>query len=141
VEEMKYLILLISIFLVRIAVKFGYRLQLFKSKKHAALTRGSLFITGSTLDSYALIRGYWTFQQRNNAIRFRNYVNNATAIPDITAYDAMDAILKDRKVKELFIDYVRQEFSEGRNPRMLENELLPTLRAYMKRVSDVVASY
>ena len=58
-------------------------------------------------------------------------------ITDRIAYDAMDAILKDRKVKELFIEYVRLEFSGGGNPRMLENELLPALKEHMKRASEV----
>jgi lycopene cyclase domain-containing protein len=37
---------------------------LFESKKHAAVTLGSLFIIGSILDSFALIRGYWSYQQQ-----------------------------------------------------------------------------
>jgi lycopene cyclase domain-containing protein len=47
----------------RIAVEFAFKLQLFKSKKQAALTLGSLSVVGSALDSFALIRGYWIFQQ------------------------------------------------------------------------------
>jgi len=61
---LEYLILLISVFLACIALKLSYRLQLFKSKKHAAVTLGSLFIIGSILDSFALIRGYWSYQQQ-----------------------------------------------------------------------------
>ena len=45
-----------------IALKLGFKLQLFESKKHAAVTLGSLFIIGSILDSFALIRGYWSYQ-------------------------------------------------------------------------------
>jgi lycopene cyclase domain-containing protein len=63
VEEMEYMILLISVFLACIAAKFAFKLQLFKSKKNATLTLVSLFIIGSTLDSFALMRGYWNFQQ------------------------------------------------------------------------------
>ena len=47
-----------------IALKLGFKLQLFESKKHAAVTLGSLFIIGSILDSFALIRGYWSYQQQ-----------------------------------------------------------------------------
>jgi len=61
---LEYLILLISIFLACIALKLGFKLQLFESKKHAAVTLGSLFIIGSILDSFALIRGYWSYQQQ-----------------------------------------------------------------------------
>jgi hypothetical protein len=63
--------------------------------------------------------------------RFRSYVNNATAIPGVSAFDAMEAILKDRTLKELFISHVRQEFEGGHD--VLENELLPALRAYLLR--------
>jgi lycopene cyclase domain-containing protein len=37
---------------------------LFESKKHALLTLGSLFVIGSALDSLALVRGYWSYQQQ-----------------------------------------------------------------------------
>ena len=67
--------------------------------------------------------------------RFRGYVNSATAIPGVTAYDAMEAILKDRKVKELFIRHVGQEF-EGEGHDVLENELLPALRAYAEEKKE-----
>jgi lycopene cyclase domain-containing protein len=60
---MEYMSLLISVCIACIAAKFAFKLQLFTSKKHAALTLGSLFVIGSALDSYALIRGYWSFQQ------------------------------------------------------------------------------
>jgi len=63
-EELEYLILLLSIFAACTAIKLGYKLQLFNSKKHAALTLCSLFVIGSTLDSYAITRGYWNFQEQ-----------------------------------------------------------------------------
>ena len=65
--------------------------------------------------------------------RFRAYVNEATAIPGISVFHSLVAILEDRKVKGLFIDYVRQEFHGGGDPHMLENDLLPALRAHMDR--------
>ena len=68
--------------------------------------------------------------------RFRSYVNNATAIPGISALDAMEAILEDRKLKELFIDHVRQEF-RGEGHDVLENKLIPALRAYVERARRV----
>ena len=63
--------------------------------------------------------------------RFRSFVNNATAIPGVSVFDAMEAILKDRTLKELFISHVRGEFEGGHD--VLENELLPALRAYLLR--------
>ncbi len=65
--------------------------------------------------------------------RFRYYVNTATAMSGVRTLDAMDAILKDRKVKELFIEYVRQEFHGGGKIGMLENELIPAFRTYLER--------
>jgi len=63
--------------------------------------------------------------------RFRSYVNNATAKSGVSAFDAMEAVLKNGRLKELFIRHVRQEF-EGEGHDVLENELLPALRAYME---------
>jgi len=34
--------------------------------------------------------------------RFRYYVDGATTIPGVTTFLAMEAVLKDRKVKELY---------------------------------------
>jgi hypothetical protein len=65
--------------------------------------------------------------------RFRYYVNAATAIQGINASDAMEAILTDKKVKEIFIDYVRQEFHGEGKIDLLENELIPAFRTYMER--------
>ena len=65
--------------------------------------------------------------------RFRAYINNATAIQGISALDAMEAILRDKIVKELFIDYVRQEFQGGGDPSFLANRLLPALRSYLEK--------
>jgi len=64
VEKTEYMILLLSLLVACIAAKFSFKLQLFKSKKHAALSLGSLFLIGSALDSFALTRGYWSFQQK-----------------------------------------------------------------------------
>ncbi len=61
--------------------------------------------------------------------RFRTFINEATAKPDITAFEAMEAILKDTNVKKLFIQYVKQEFHGG-DSKLLENELIPALVAY-----------
>ncbi len=60
---MEYLILLISVFLICITVKLRYKLSLFKSAKEGALVLGSLFVIGSALDSFALFRGYWTYDE------------------------------------------------------------------------------
>ena len=61
---MEYLILLISVFLICITVKLGYNLKLFKSSKEGALVFGSLFVIGSALDSLALFRGYWSYDEK-----------------------------------------------------------------------------
>ncbi len=58
---MEYLILLISIFLVCTAIKLRYDIRLFKSAKEGLLVMGSLFVIGSSLDSFAVLRGYWNY--------------------------------------------------------------------------------
>jgi len=63
--------------------------------------------------------------------RFRSYVNNANAKFGVSPFDAMEAILINGTLKELFIRHVGQEF-EGEGHDVLENELLPALRAYME---------
>jgi lycopene cyclase domain-containing protein len=58
---LEYLIMLISIFLVCTGVKLGYKIQLFKSAKECFWVMGSLFVIGSVLDSFAILRGYWNY--------------------------------------------------------------------------------
>jgi hypothetical protein len=65
--------------------------------------------------------------------RFRAYMDNATAIQGISASDALEAIMSGKKVKELFIDYVRQEFHEEGDPNILKNSLLPALIDYIEK--------
>ncbi len=61
---MEYLLVLVSIFLICMAVKLRYKLQIFKSAKEGAFVLGSLFAIGSCLDSFALLRGYWSFEEK-----------------------------------------------------------------------------
>jgi lycopene cyclase domain-containing protein len=44
-------------------VKLRYKLKLFESAKEGVLVVGSLFVIGSALDSFALLRGYWRYDQ------------------------------------------------------------------------------
>jgi len=64
VKGLEYMVFLIVVFLSCITVKLILGLRLFESKKHAVLTLGSLFVIGSALDSLALVRGYWSYQQK-----------------------------------------------------------------------------
>ena len=61
---MEYLIVLISVFLICTAVNLRYKLQLFKSVKECVLVFGSLFVIGSCLDSFAILRGYWSYDEK-----------------------------------------------------------------------------
>jgi len=65
--------------------------------------------------------------------RFRAYMDNATAIPGMNTSDALEVVLKDKKIKKLFIDYIRQEFHEEGDPYILVDILLPELRAYQEK--------
>jgi lycopene cyclase domain-containing protein len=66
VEEetgLEYLVTLLCVFLICIGVKFGYKLQLFKSVKEGLLVIGALFVIGSIWDSFAILRGYWSYKE------------------------------------------------------------------------------
>ena len=60
---MEYLAILIIVFLVSMILKLRYRIQLFKSVKEGLLVIISLFVIGTLWDSYAILRGYWSFEE------------------------------------------------------------------------------
>ena len=60
---MEYLAILIIVFLVSMSLKLRYRIQLFKSVKEGLLVIISLFVIGALWDSYAILRGYWSFEE------------------------------------------------------------------------------
>ena len=63
---MEYLLLLVSILLVCLIVNLRYKLQIFDSSKQAAVVIVSLFAIGTVLDSFAVLRGYWRFNENEN---------------------------------------------------------------------------
>jgi lycopene cyclase domain-containing protein len=44
-------------------VKLKFKLQLFKSAKEGLLVIGSLFVIGSVWDSFAILRGFWSYRK------------------------------------------------------------------------------
>jgi len=60
---LEYLAILIIVFLVSMSLKLRYRIQLFKSVKEGLLVIISLFVIGTLWDSYAILRGYWSFEE------------------------------------------------------------------------------
>jgi lycopene cyclase domain-containing protein len=60
---LEYLAILIIVFLVSMILKLRYRIQLFKSVKEGLLVIISLFVIGTLWDSYAILRGYWSFEE------------------------------------------------------------------------------
>jgi lycopene cyclase domain-containing protein len=60
---LEYLAILIIVFLVSMSLKLRYRIQLFKSVKEGLLVIISLFVIGALWDSYAILRGYWSFEE------------------------------------------------------------------------------
>jgi len=62
--SVEYLILLISVFLICVIVKQKHKLKLFKSAKEGGLVFGALFVIGSALDSFALFRGNWSYDEK-----------------------------------------------------------------------------
>jgi len=60
---LEYLAILISVFLISMILKLKYKIQLFKSAKEGLLMAITLLIIGVLWDSYAILRGYWSFEE------------------------------------------------------------------------------
>jgi len=60
---LEYLVILISVFLICLAVKWKFKLQLFHSTREALIVTVSLLVIGSVWDSFAIFRGYWSFNK------------------------------------------------------------------------------
>jgi len=63
---LEYLFLLVSILLICIIVNLRFKLQIFESSKQAVVVLASLFVIGSVLDSFAVLRGYWSYNEKKN---------------------------------------------------------------------------
>ena len=61
---MEYLVILISVFLISISLKLKYNIQLFNSAKEGMLLAVLLLAIGGLWDSYAILRGYWSFNRQ-----------------------------------------------------------------------------
>jgi lycopene cyclase domain-containing protein len=55
------LLILVCVFLACLALKWKLKLRLFRSTRESLIVMGSLFVIGSLWDSYAIFRGYWSF--------------------------------------------------------------------------------
>ncbi len=56
--------ILISVLLICLAVKWKFKLRLFRSTKEAFIVMFSLFAIGSAWDSFAIYRGYWSYNRQ-----------------------------------------------------------------------------
>ncbi len=63
---MEYLLLLVSILIVCIIINLIFKLQIFESIKQAVVVFSSLFVVGIVLDSFAVLRGYWSYNTNGN---------------------------------------------------------------------------
>ncbi len=61
---LEYLLILISVFLICLAAKWKFKLQLFRSTREAFVVMFSLFAIGSAWDSFAIYRGYWSYNRQ-----------------------------------------------------------------------------
>ena len=61
---MEYLATLIFVFLVSISLKLKYKIQLFNSVKEGLLLAILLLVIGGLWDTYAILRGYWSFREQ-----------------------------------------------------------------------------
>jgi lycopene cyclase domain-containing protein len=57
----EYLLLLISILTICLIVNLKLKIQIFQSTKQAIIALAALVVIGSTLDSFAVFRGYWSY--------------------------------------------------------------------------------
>jgi len=60
---LEYLAILIAVFLVFMNLKLKYKIQLFNSVKEGLLLAILLLVIGGLWDSYAILRGYWSFRE------------------------------------------------------------------------------
>jgi lycopene cyclase domain-containing protein len=65
-NNVEYLILLVSILLICIIVNLRYKLQIFQTSYQAGVVLFSLFVIGIVLDTFAVLRGYWSYNQNRN---------------------------------------------------------------------------
>ncbi len=63
---LEYLLLLISILVTCIILNLGFKLRIFESSKQEVIVLVSLFIIGTVLDSFAVLRGYWSYSENVN---------------------------------------------------------------------------
>lgn len=63
---MEYLLVLISILMACIILNLGFKLQIFESSKQAIVVLVSLFVIGTVLDNFAVLRGYWSYSENIN---------------------------------------------------------------------------
>ena len=61
---MEYLAILIAVFLVSMSLKLKYKIQLFNSVKEGLLLAILLLVIGGLWDTYAILRGYWSFREQ-----------------------------------------------------------------------------
>jgi len=61
---LEYLATLIFVFLVSISLKLKYKIQLFNSVKEGLLLAILLLVIGGLWDTYAILRGYWSFREQ-----------------------------------------------------------------------------
>lgn len=60
---MEYLATLVFVFLVSMSLKLKYKIQLFNSVKEGLVLAILLLVIGGLWDSYAILRGYWSFEE------------------------------------------------------------------------------
>ena len=63
---MEYLILLVTILLVCLIVNLTFKTRIFESSRQAIIVLSALFVIGSALDSFAVLRGYWSYSGNEN---------------------------------------------------------------------------
>jgi len=58
---MEYLIILITLFLFSLFLKWKYRIHLYRSRKEMLIITAAFFVIATMWDTFAVYRGHWSF--------------------------------------------------------------------------------
>ena len=133
--DLEYLLLLVSILLICIILNLGFKLQIFKSSKEDVAVLGALFVIGSVLDSFAVIRGYWSYNVNMNF--FCGNKNWCIATGGISIHDSYSLFDFNNLWNSKKTSVVQREDC----PKMVKISLLSNKKLYRSNTSFTMTNY